>query len=542
MEGPPPARAPLGRPTVLTDLPGDVLAHILSFIPFEQRRERRIVASRFVAAAACTALAAAARPPSAAWTDVAIPEAFFVSPEIASFGPRGTSEAAQNALRDAMARAAPSVRRLVLHGASAYYKYSSFCTPALMAMMAAPAAPYLEELEIYMLYMAYNYCGSTFEPLVAAATRLTRLEMNKFRFEGPPPMIAAGRAAIIAFRRGVRIDVNGPSRSFFDTLLVLLRSLSAAATLGVGVEPPVLVRLEPLWLTPRMLLEQAACVRELTSVFGRHLTRLAVQVGTTDHLHSLLYGAADVEARTAVARLLENHALPSLRELVIDWESSSDSVRLDLDLAGVHAPPPGLTFLSVQIAGWENVLLSPAVRAGLASLAVHSSTSSIDPPQCLRGLGGSFGRLTRLVYSRPDNVYPSINLAPWGRPELSVPTLVEMEAIGGKFTLVGCDYGSWCEGFLASLPRLARLVLRAGYDAGPFRAATDGSMDAAAVEDMVTTRLPRAAREAGRRLDVAVHHSLEAGDPAALAARFGLRVETDLDYGFQLAFEARPPG
>jgi hypothetical protein len=126
MEGPPTARAPLGRPTLLTDLPGDVLAYILSFIPFEEwdlnRAPVRLVASRFVAAAACTELAAAARPPSAAWTDVDVPKRFFFA--------RHASTAAGNALRDAMARAAPSVRRLSVRGL-----YSHCDTSAVVATM-----------------------------------------------------------------------------------------------------------------------------------------------------------------------------------------------------------------------------------------------------------------------------------------------------------------------------------------------------------------------------------------------------------------------
>jgi hypothetical protein len=546
MEGPPPpARAPLGRPTVLTDLPGDVLAYILSFIPFEEWRytggHDRIVASRFAAAAACTALAAAARPPSAAWTDVAIPSRFFADPARSPMPLRGSSAAERNALRDAMSRAAPSVRRLGLIRGDVYFQKLSDWVPALMVAMAAPAAPFLEELK---LQVPREVRPSTFEPIVAAATRLTRLQINHFCFEGPPLMISAGCAAILAFRRAVDLDRHGPSPNFFDGLLALLRSLSATVTPGVGVEPPVLVRLEPLWLKPRPSLEQAVCVHELTSVFGRHLTRLAVWGGTPSVYGQRRDPEAHAEAQTAVAPLLENRALPALRELFIYWKWSFDDV--PLDLAAVHAPPPGLTFLFMRVRAETDVLLSPAVRAGLASLAVaFDAGRAVDPPVCLRGAGGSFGRLTRLVYGSPLIGLATIDLAPWGRPEFSVPTLVEMEAIGCGFTLNELgrrDRGSWCEGFLASLPRLARLVLRAGVDSGPFWASADGSTEAAAVEDMVTTRLPRAAREAGRRLDVAMHRMREFSDRDALWARFGTgRFLHDFD-GFQLALEARPPG
>jgi hypothetical protein len=540
MEGPPPpARAPLGRPTVLTDLPGDVLAHILSFIPFEgleHTRERtRVAVSRFAAAAACTALAAAARPPSAAWTDVAIPERFVADVS----GENRMLEAKQNALRDAMARAAPSVRRLG-------FGDGDYCPlgfdPALIIAMAAPAAPFLKELE---LPITRNVFPSMFEPTIVAATRLTRLKINKFCFEGPRPMIAAGRAAIIAFRNDVRFDQDGPSANYFDALPALLRSLSAAAPPGVETEPPVLVRLEPLWLTQRVHLEQAAFVSEFTSVFGRHLTRLAVRCGKNENRHVLSDPETHAEARTAVTRLLENRALPALRELVIDWRQWSGR-GVPLDLAGVRAPPPGLTSLSVRAENKTDVLVSPAIRAGLASLAVEFESSGItawpevDPPQCLRGTGGSFGRLTRLVYGSSDQLGRVMNLAPWGRPEFSIPTLVEMEAIGGGVTLSELGRGarrSWCEGFLASLPRLARLVLWDVSYGWLFRASATGSMDAAAVEDVVTTRLPQAACESGRRLDVAVH-------PVRGFHRvsFGWGVHSRLYNGFELALEARPAG
>jgi hypothetical protein len=134
--GPPPSQAPRGRPTVLTDLPGDVLAHILSFIPFEEwHDDDQLVASRFVAAAACTALAAAARPPSAAWTDVDLPKRFFET--------RPAPVAAQHALRDAMARAAPSVRRLSIDKP----KHEDFVQHKAVDVI-APVAPFLEEFTV----------------------------------------------------------------------------------------------------------------------------------------------------------------------------------------------------------------------------------------------------------------------------------------------------------------------------------------------------------------------------------------------------------
>jgi PAS domain-containing protein len=414
------------------------------------------------------------------------------------------------------------------------------CVPALVVAMAAPAAPFLEELK---LDIPTKRIFSWADPILAAATRLTCLEINWFRFEGPPPMIVAGRAAILAFRNGLRIEAAFPSADYFDALLALLRSLSAAATPGVGVEPPVLVRLEPLWLTPRMHLEQAAYVHELTSVFGRHLTRLAVRAVTPQDRDELRDPETHAEARAAVARLLENRALPALRELVIDWRWSAFGV--PLDLAAVHAPPPGLTFLSVRIGYGTDILLSPAIRAGLASLALQCPANFFEPPQCLRGAGGSFGRLTRLVYGSSDAGDGIINLAPWGQPEFSVPTLVEMDVVGPCFTLNELgrwDGGSWCEGFLAALPRLARLVLWAINETRPFRALADGSTDAAAVQNIqntITARLPQAARASGRRLDVAVHQEVD--DYAARMARFGWRVKTHLLYSFQLAFEARPP-
>jgi hypothetical protein len=531
MEGPPPARAPLGRPTVLTDLPGDVLAYILSFIPFEEWSPTgdRVVASRFVATAACTALAAAARPPSGAWTDLVIPGRFFVESEHLSAKYWHASVVAQNALRDAMARAAPSVRRLSTR------TFSDLTSPALMVPMVTPAAPFLEELK---LDTGNDRIFSWVDPILAAATRLTRLDINKWRLEGPPPMIAAGRAAILAFRRDVALHQHGPSANFFDGLLALLRSLSATAIPGVGMEPPVLVRLEPLCFTLQLRREQAAFVRELTSVFGRHLTRLTVRTRRREDRDERLQPETPAEARTAVAPLLENRALPALRELVIDWEWSS----VPLDLAAVRAPPTGLTFLSVYTGVVADVLLSPAIRAGLASLAVQCWTDSMDPPLCLRGAGGSFGRLTRLVYGSRISGFGVINLAPWGMSEFSLPTLVEMEAIGHGFTLNELsrwDRGSWCEGFLAALPRLARLVLRADAHPRPFRASADRLTKAAAVRNMITARLPQAAREAGCRLDVAVHRG---SSSFARVARFGWSNLMIFFNIFELALQARPPG
>jgi hypothetical protein len=411
---------------------------------------------------------------------------------------------------------------------------------ALMVAMAAPAAPFLLEF----VRVAQNSLLSAFEPIVAAATRLTRLEINRYRFEGPPPMIAAGRAAILAFQNDVGFSGTGPSANFFDGLLALLRSLSAAAAPGAGVEPPVVVRLEPLWLSARLRREQAAFVRELTSVFGRHLTRLAVRDGTSQDFFELRDPEARAEAMTDVARLLENGALPALRELVIEWWVFS-ALGVPLDLAGVRAPPPGLTFLSVRAGEQTELLLSPAIRAGLASLAVAFGTFEtdrvVDPPQCLRGVGGSFGRLTRLVYGSRAPVCGVMNLAPWARPEFSIPTLVEMEAIGRCFTLNELgqrDRGSWCKGFLAAQPRLSRLVLRS--DAHLFQtSSTHRSMNATAVRNVVTARLPRAARESGRRLDVAVHQA--DGNYAEVRASFKWGVFADRLCSFELALEAQPP-
>jgi hypothetical protein len=102
-----------------------------------------------------------------------------------------------------------------------------------------------------------------------------------------------------------------------------------------------------------------------------------------------------------------------------------------------------------------------------------------------------------------------INLAEWGRPAFSIPTLVVLEAFGYAFTFDDGGEGwarqEWHERFLATLPRLERLVL---FAQGPeaFCESNDESMTAASVRTMLTERLPRAAEEAGRRLDVVVEH------------------------------------
>jgi hypothetical protein len=516
MEGPPPARAPLGRPTVLTDLPADVLPYILSFIPFEEWESwhGRVVVSCFAAAAACTALAAEARPPSAAWTDVAIPERFFVNYSYT----RRASPAAQHALRDAMARAAPSVRRLSLASGD-YLPNTNANVPALMAAMAAPAAPFLKELDVGV---RNNTHLSMFEPILAAATRLTRLKITNYCFVGPPPMIAAGCAAILAFRHNDAFNSIRPLASCFNDALELFRDVSAALP-GVAVEPPVAARLEPNWLRSnfdhlgRSRLDALAEFERAFTRFGHNLTRLVIGNWTSLDLNPSIDFRACTDVGTALVGLLHGGALPALCELVIDWECSH--FHNPLDLAGVHAPPPGLTFLSVRVYANAGILLSPAIRAGLASLAVERLLGDFTPPQCLRGAGASFGRLTRLVYGTLGPT--TVNLACWCWPDFSLPTLVELEAAGANFAVEAWDRRTFCTSFLAELPSLTLWAAGRDRNLPPFAASIHMGKNPAAVRAIVTAGLPRAALDAGRHLAVLVHHVGVPGRLDALRSRFG---------------------
>lgn len=115
-------------------------------------------------------------------------------------------------------------------------------------------------------------------------------------------------------------------------------------------------------------------------------------------------------------------------------------------------------------------------------------------------------------------------MAPWGAPEgiFSIPSLEILEIVAPVFTLDGrWDASTWRANFLAALPRLARLVLRAHSYEDAFTDSTDGRTPAAVAEALVTVRLPRAAVEAGRRLAVVLDHASDAGRLRGLWARFG---------------------
>jgi hypothetical protein len=363
------------------------------------------------------------------------------------------------------------------------------------------------------------------EPVLAAATRLTRLEVYDLCFEGPPPMIAAGRTAILAFQADDPFLSSRRLASGFDGALALLRAASAALP-GVAAEPPVAAHLELKWLSNFKHigwqgLDAPGELSRAFAGFGQNLTRLAVGNWNTNLYFPTRDCAKVAEVANAVAGLLRDGVVPALRELLIDWNVS---------LADVHAPPAGLTFLFADVERNNDVLLSPAVRAGLACLAVDcDEEGDPGPPRCLRGAGASFGRLTRLVYG---TLYATtINLTWWCRPDFSLPTLVELEAVGANFAAEGWDRRTFCASFLAGLPSLARLTLWATggvlgrgrvLNLPPFAASIHMGKSPAAVRAIVTAGLPRAALDAGRHLAVVVHHVRDRGRVRALASRFGL--------------------
>jgi hypothetical protein len=171
------ARPPVDPPLRLTDLPNDVLALILSFIP---------QADRFRVASLSRDLATAARPPSAAWTEITL----------AGVNVRNTAKF--QSLMSNFGRALATIRRLEL-------KPSAETHVSRMVGTLAVAAPHLETLTLD--------CGSRGASLLAgaqhaltSASRLTHLSLvgkaQVFAPGGCLPGRAWAAAAAPAFMDG----------------------------------------------------------------------------------------------------------------------------------------------------------------------------------------------------------------------------------------------------------------------------------------------------------------------------------------------------
>jgi hypothetical protein len=214
IDSPPRAQARPGEPTLLTDLPIDVLSHILSFIPCEDTfvydgesyggaggRHPFFALAPFIPALASRALAQAVRPPCAVWTDLDLPLRLTIGE---------TAAARQAMVVEALARAAPSVRRLRVTAAGAWAgPEAAVATVEVTTALTAPLMPFLHELDVRVApKVDYPYArepgplqGATrLCSLLQGATRLKSLRLPPDQaFEGPAPMLAAASAAIFDF-------------------------------------------------------------------------------------------------------------------------------------------------------------------------------------------------------------------------------------------------------------------------------------------------------------------------------------------------------
>jgi hypothetical protein len=535
MDAPPPRLAPRG-PTLLTDLPEEVLAYILSLIPGLRDRFGR-------PPQACRALAAAARPPLEAWAAVEVPVGFL--PTSADLGEWGDHP--RRALVRAVRAAAPSVRALAVHvrwRARLHWwrpPTVSFVDAAVVAELTEPAAPHLHSLDLVTRPPlaesgrafftrpvdlasagvsednAAPFSVAWLEPTLARAARLAHLCVGDLTVEAPPPAISAARAAIIAAaNRPPGARAGGVKRSVAEAL-ELHRGLAAGldrAGTTAGLAGPTTIALTGL-APLRLGVGDRLAAAQFAAEAGAHLTRLGLVV---DARPNDLPSDQDLEAVTDALISLVSHA-PRLRALGID------STCPQIDLMRVASPPTGLTSLVVGtprrhvVGTGAPVLLQPAIQAGLECLAVPASYPEpggfAHLPACLRGAGSAFARLTRLVYSLawidPVKVnYGTTNLGPWGRPEFALPTLVTLEVRGSFFTLdAPAVRGDWARTVAtATLPRLRRLVLWAPCGGiSPFRSCP--GMTYIAVERTIVRQLPARAAEAGRRLVVRIAREVE---------------------------------
>jgi hypothetical protein len=532
----PPARAPLGRPTLLTDLPDDLLRHILYLAGTEDGDDTGSCpysCGRW--APTCSAFARAMRGPSEIWKVVRAPHGHVLS--------KRTSPGKE--FISSIESAAKSVKSLTLF--ENCLPSSTEATEEVGAALATTVAPFLEELRLDSSYgrpdpaedPAEEHVGIAWlEPVLAAATRLTRIffgDPKGIFVDGPPGMLSAGRYALIAGEATISSHLFYRVGSH-AALLALYRGLTVAAAAGPP-GPVVLAELGGLGVgvedTGRFALELGA----------QHLTRLGVWAASS--------AGMGVPGRNASLAALVS-GLPALRDLTVAFDEDEGPVDLALDWRRETGLPRGLTSLAVgHRFGRGDVFLPPEVMGTLKEL-VLGLVDVEDPPSCLRDAGGSFSRLTRLVYGQTPFSDPYdldiremfvTDLAPWGTAAFAVPTLVELEVVGQAFTLGDYEGEEWAQEWVqavatTTLPRLERLLLRLPpwnddelpAFCGPKRRDREFDEDELAV---VTHRLPAAAAAAGRRLVVSVDGILSTLDEI-----FEL---PDMDYAFKHAYMKYTP-
>jgi hypothetical protein len=248
-DAPPPAFR-RGGPALLTDLPTDVLVHVLSFLPTIEERVRTCVT--------CTAFAAAVRPPSAMWADVCVHKRFF------SLDPT-VDDASIAALIDALARAAPSVRRLVVDvGYQDRDRRPDW--ERIAAALVTPAAPFLRDLVVDPRRQLSD--ALWLEPSLVGAAHLTHLSVGGLDVRGPLPLIVSNLAPLLASHARAR-GFHDLLPTYDDELSALLRGLVTTATeTSRSSEPIVLKCLAGLEF--RTDGHEARCVDDLARI-GQHL-------------------------------------------------------------------------------------------------------------------------------------------------------------------------------------------------------------------------------------------------------------------------------
>jgi len=505
-------------PTAFKDLPLDVLGLILSKI--DNFRERLGPPPR-----ACTALRAAARPPSLAWQDVTVDRSI-------------KDKDNRIDLLSMLATAGTAVRRLSLFGLetprlslsndpaetaaeAAAYRVENPVFRALEDALAS-TCPHLEELALCVA--GYGDSARPHWPGwlaggVATARRLKRLRVGGVTLDGLPglrPDVEAVQNLLDLMAAAATGATLGAPPDALENMVggagCVLLSVHRAVLRAAAARPIRLTSLGRLCVTART---DAADVRGFTDVVGASLARLTVEVmrshrstdGTSAALATLVSGLPELADLTVVVP-------PSAAASI---ERPGPAVALDLRSVPPHAVPR-LTRLSVRGMGGD-LLLPPAMAGRLACLRVGHDLSGADhPPRCLRAASGCgpFTQLTRLVYCGPCASGPSVralslNLAVWGQPEFSIPSLRTLEAWSAwSFTLENyTGPGTWAEAVATRvLPNLARLDLvhETVYHMPPGACPRES-----AVEEEVVRALPTAAAAArgagGQRMAVHVRWS-----------------------------------
>jgi len=549
---PPPLEAPPARPTLLTDLPTDVLSLILSRVV--EKSEHISDAAHYAVvrlSIVCKAFADAVRPPSAVW------RVMWVNTEVL---------AKQPSLRRALERAGPSIERLTLDirkrkrrggrrrgGEGGRWPTQSHPLHESSLYVLQTVAPFLRDLRIVIADWSsddHSLVERSLQELdwiylaIWAASRVCRIHICGCEVAGPPHLLArlvARNALVTCVERLADVEwydtyVSPDLDYVCDRVIELHRILSGhddgsrqalerqgwvmpgtpgmpdppwvldlVARRGGGTgsveplaEPVVLTRVEQLALP----FERWGGAQLVAALDAQQLTHLSVWP------EPFRTPAGVESAATRLADLV--HHLPALNELCVcpGKVDDSDAPAAALDLRGLDALPHGLTSLTVADGSMTDVLLSPALKAGLSRLTVEHAFPS-HPPRCLHNAGASFSRLIRLAYGVVDPATAghqlATNLAAWGHAEFRVPTLVEMELWGKEFKIDGfVGPPDWARAVATeTLPRLVLLRLRVLPPNGGTFPGTAGC------QSLIMDRLPAAAAAAGRRLVVRIDGDVE---------------------------------